>query len=450
MKKTNTNSASTSASAANTRSAAAASAASDKPVSTADEFQREMEKLVNTDNKVNDNNTKKLMDYIVQQASSMPEIQFRGGNSDANAKKDDEKQEALTSQLLPLFIKCLVKLLEALSHVFVDCKNTIQMHGMLVDEHYVDTSEEKVTSVGGAPPTAAAAAKAANKPKLALKTNRESLLAQSSLIRVWDSIMSPYYSEILDGRHARVFENNKNHPIFLHLKLRDKFYDKNNVHNQASLLNYINHLNAFACFYCGIPTKLLETFETLSKEIEEDLKNECAEDGSELTFEQTKKRSTESITKRLPVLIKRLGSSLSSVNQARLDKFMTTIPTIVKFLHKVPMLEKTLHAVGFTNAFKLDKSANASSASSASSLMSAFAANGAKTTTAGPVGTTTGPAGQAGRAPMTQDLVNKNLNHVRDIASSVEAQAKLMSDARQRQIQEQKALLAAAAAKKQK
>lgn len=269
-------------------------------------------------------------------------------NIHSGASTDQKKrQEALTSQLLPMFSKTLKALLQALTGVFPKCINTRQTLELVLNDFF----DEDVSAFESSSSKDTKDGKAAQGPKYTVKTDKEALIAQSALIRTWDNVMQPFYSDVLRGIHGPVFKANKDVHIFLHLELYKKFYDPAFKHNQATLLQYINHLNAFACFYCSIPAHLLETFEKMGKEIEDEVKHAHAEDGSELSYEQVKEISTRGILKRMPDLIKRITVAMKGVDEIQTQHFIDKIPVIMEFMQKVPTLEKVLHATGLKDHF---------------------------------------------------------------------------------------------------
>lgn len=302
-----------------------------------------------------------FMRSIIKESKKLDDATAKMHSSATTDQK--KRQEALTSQLLPMFIKTLKALLQALTSVFPKCVNTRQTLDLVLNDFFEeDVSAYESTSSAAAPK--AGDDKNDKKPKYTVKSDQDSLVAQSALIRTWDNVMQPFYSDVLKGIHGPVFKTNKNVHIFLHLELYKKFYDPLFKHNQATLLHYINHLNAFACFYCSIPAHLLETFERMGKEIEDEVKNSHAEDGSELTYEQVKEISTRGIMKRMPDLVKRITDAMKGVDEMQIQHFMDKVPVIMEFMQKVPSLEKVLHATGLKDHFMKTQS-NIAAASAA-------------------------------------------------------------------------------------
>lgn len=221
--------------------------------------------------------------------------------------------EAFQSQLLPLFTKTIVQLLEQLHEVFPECDSTAQLLKTLSDP------------------------------------STDSVDFQRTLVGEWHDTMSDYYMEILQQEYDRVFEEKGSCPIFMFLSLKDKFYDEDFSESRETLMEYINHLNAFSCFYSSIPGSLLKTFETIGTEISGNISNDLGDD-EDVTLDDVKEKSKLAILSKLPEIMKTIEDCLESSDPSEIENFKQSVPMILEFMRKCPSLKNVLKSHGLMNA----------------------------------------------------------------------------------------------------
>lgn len=264
-----------------------------------------------------------------------------------------EQKPVIYSQLLPEFIRSIIKLLRALSISFPECVATKFLLMELENKNLQDSKNQS--------------------GQISIRTDAESMETQNALLYEWNSLLSPYFEEVLAGDYARMFSDLQNQTIFSALSLYAKFYDADlDDNDREALVKMINKINAVCCFYYSIPAKLILVFERLGVSLSQKIEHEMGPEIIDPKWtaeekklhrqdrdEEVKKITKEMLPTQFPLIIAELNPVLAELTEEESKSFHQNISLIIKYMDKLPDLKRALKANGIMDMFEQAKSLSA-------------------------------------------------------------------------------------------